>query len=100
MVEHLILNATYQERMRDWDALHNTFDTALDLIVSLAGGVNVYDITQYKEYPTQLLQSFFDNSDIMNRFKLNPNITYASQSGQVYEYLFTDFMKQYVRLVE
>jgi methyl coenzyme M reductase alpha subunit len=55
MVEHLILNATYQERMRDWDGLHNTFDTALDLIVSLAGGVNVYDITQYKEYPTQLL---------------------------------------------
>lgn len=36
----------------------------------------------------------------MSRFKLNPNISYASQSGQVYEYLFTDFMKQYVRLVE
>lgn len=55
MIEHLILNATYQERRRDWDGLHNTFDATLDLIVSLSGGVNVYDITQYKEYPTQLL---------------------------------------------
>lgn len=54
-IEHLLLNATYQERTRDWDNLHQTFDQALDLIVSMAGGVNVYDITKYHDYPTQLL---------------------------------------------
>jgi len=35
--------------------MHNTFDQILDLIVNLAGGVNVYDITKYKDYPTLIL---------------------------------------------
>lgn len=47
-MERLILNATYQERIRDFKEMHNTFDQVLDLIVDLAGGVNVYDITKYK----------------------------------------------------
>jgi vitellogenic carboxypeptidase-like protein len=47
-VERLILNATYQERTRDYNYMHDTFDAALDLIVELAGGVNIYDITKYK----------------------------------------------------
>lgn len=55
MIEQIILNATYQERTRDYDNLHDTFDLALDLIVQVSGGVNVYDITKYKEYPTQIL---------------------------------------------
>ena len=55
MIEHIILNGTYQRRMQDWRAVHDTFDLALDLIVYFAGNVNVYDITKYKEYPTQLL---------------------------------------------
>lgn len=99
-IEHLILNATYQERNRDMDQLHNTFDMALDLIVDMAGGVNVYDITSYQDYPTQILESFFENPDVVSRFKLNPEVVYASQAGNVYEGLFTDFMRQYVRLVE
>ena len=82
------------------DQLHNTFDMALDLIVDMAGGVNVYDITSYQDYPTQILESFFENPDVVSRFKLNPEVVYASQAGNVYEGLFTDFMKQYVRLVE
>jgi len=99
-VEHLILNATFQERTRDWRNLHNTFDQVLDMIVDLAGVVNVYDITKYKAYPTQLLESFFGSPDIKNKFKLNADVVYASQSGNVYENLYTDFMMQYVRLVE
>jgi len=98
-VEHLILNATFQERTRDWRNLHITFDQVLDMIVDLAGGVNVYDITKYKEYPNQLLESFFGNPDIKNKFKLNADVVYSAQSGNVYENLFTDFMMQYVRLV-
>ena len=80
--------------------MHKSFDLALDLIVEFAGGVNVYDITKYHDYPTQLLESFFDNPDVVNRFKLNPDIVYSSQGGNVYEGLYTDFMTQYIRLVE
>lgn len=100
MIEQIILNATYQERTRDYDELHKTFDLALDLIVMVSGGVNVYDITKYQDYPTKLLESFFDSSETKKLYKLNPDVVYASQSGNVYEALFTDFMKQYVRLVE
>ncbi len=37
---------------------------------------------------------------MVNRFKLNPDVVYASQSDKVYEGLYTDFMMQYMRLVE
>ena len=55
MIEHIILNTTYQERIKDWKGVHDSFDKALDLIVYFAGGVNVYDITKYHDYHTQLL---------------------------------------------
>lgn len=100
MIEHIILNGTYQERMRDWRAVHDTFDLALDLIVYFAGKVNVYDITKYHDYPTQLLESFFEDTDIISRFKLDPSIQYASQAGNVYEHLYEDFMMEYTNLVE
>ena len=80
--------------------LHNSFDLALDLIVELAGGVNVYDITKYRDYPTELVRMYLSNPDIIKMFKLNPSIEFGSQSGNVYEGLFEDFMKQYVHLVE
>jgi hypothetical protein len=99
-IEHVILNATFQERIRDHNASHITFDQVLDYIVEVSGGVNVYDITKYKDYPIQILESFFGNPDIKNRFKLNPDVIYGSQSANVYENLFYDFMMQYVRLVE
>ena len=51
-IEQLIINATFQSRNRQWSHLHDTFDTVLDNIVDWAGGVNVYDFTSYKDYPS------------------------------------------------
>jgi methyl coenzyme M reductase alpha subunit len=36
--------------------MHNSFEQVLGLIVDVSGGVNVYDITKYKEYPTLILE--------------------------------------------
>ena len=52
-IEQLIINATFQNRNRQWSDLHYTFDTVLDNIVDWAGGVNVYDFTSYKDYPSK-----------------------------------------------
>ena len=52
------MNATYQERNRKMRELHDSFDLALDYIVNVSGGVNVYDITKYRPYPTMLIDSF------------------------------------------
>lgn len=54
-IEQIILNGTYQERKKYWRDFHDTFDKALDLIVDLAGGVNVYDITKYHPYPNLII---------------------------------------------
>lgn len=50
-VEQIIINATFQEREKQWNALHDSFDRALDMIVDMAGGINVYDLTKYYDYP-------------------------------------------------
>lgn len=50
-VEQIIINATFQERERNWKELHDSFDRALDMIVDMAGGINVYDLTKYQDYP-------------------------------------------------
>lgn len=100
VLEHILLNGTYQQRIRDMRGLHDTFDLALDYIVNQAGGVNVYDITSYQDYPTLLLESFFGNPVYQKMLKLNPNVTYSAQSDKVYEHLYEDFMQQYVHLVE
>ena len=71
VVEHILLNGTYQHRIQDWDGLHDTFDLVLDFIVDSAGGINIYDITKYHDYPTLLLESFLESPDILKRFKLN-----------------------------
>lgn len=49
-VEQLIINATFQYNNREWEHLHDSFDTILDYIAFEAGGVNVYDFTKYKPY--------------------------------------------------
>jgi hypothetical protein len=55
-VEQLILNATFQNRLRSWNDLHDSFGKVLDYIVERTGGVNVYDIiTIYNRYPTILV---------------------------------------------
>jgi vitellogenic carboxypeptidase-like protein len=58
-VEQIIINATFQEREQNWAELHDSFDRALDLIVEMAGGINVYDLTKYRDYPgiSQLIQT-------------------------------------------
>ncbi|XP_031472651.1 serine carboxypeptidase-like 48 [Nymphaea colorata] len=89
-----------QERFRQWVDLHDTFDLALDLIVNMSGGVNVYDITKYREYPVELIASFLESPDNKKRFALNDGVTFGKQSGNVYEALYADFMYQYVHLVE
>lgn len=53
-IEQLIINATFQNRNRQWSNLHDTFDTVLDNIVDWAGGINVYDFTSYKDYPSNI----------------------------------------------
>ena len=99
-IEHVILNATYQQRFRNWRDLHDTFDLALDLIVNMSGGVNVYDITKYKEYPVELIGSFLESPDNKKKFALNNDVAFGKQSGNVYESLYEDFMYQYIHLVE
>jgi len=49
------MNATYQERIRSWRDLHDSFDNVLDFIVERAGNINVYDITKYHDYPDVLI---------------------------------------------
>ncbi len=80
--------------------LHDTFDLALDLIVNMSGNVNVYDITKYKDYPVELIGSFLESPDNKKRFGLNDDVEFGLQSGNVYEGLYEDFMRQYVHLVE
>lgn len=80
--------------------MHDSFDDALDYIVQKAGGVNVYDITKYHDYPDELIGMYLGQPDIVKRYSLNPDIEFASQAGNVYEAMYEDFMKPYVHLVE
>lgn len=54
----------------------------------MAGQVNVYDITKYREYPTLLIDEYLGNFDIQKLFGLNKEIKYGSQSGNVYEAMY------------
>jgi hypothetical protein len=54
--------------------LHDTFDLALELIVNMSGNVNVYDITKYKDYPTEIIGSFLESPDNKKMFGLNPDV--------------------------
>lgn len=99
-IEQMILNATFQERRRYWRDLHDTFDNTLDLIVNLAGGVNVYDITKYRDYPDLIINEYLSNYDTQTLFGLKRDIVFGSQSDHVYENMYEDFMMPYVHLVE
>ncbi len=99
-VEQIILNGTFQERSRYWKDLHDTFDNALDYIVEMAGGVNVYDITKYKPYPDLIIAEYLGNYDTQTLFSLRRDIIFNAQKAHVYEAMYLDFMQQYVHLVE
>ena len=99
-VEQMIINATFQDRIRAWRDLHDSFDNILDYIVQKAGGINVYDITSYQDYPDILISEFLGQPDIKKLFSLNQNIEFGSQSENVYDAMYIDFMMPYVHLVE
>lgn len=94
------MNATYQERNKHWSDLHDSFDKALELIVDMAGGVNVYDITKYHDYPTLIIDEYLGKLETKRLFGLKEDITFGSQAGNVYEAMYEDFMMPYVHLVE
>ena len=96
----MIINATFQDRTRAWNDSHNSFDNILDYIVEKAGNINVYDITKYHDYPDILIDSFLNQPDNKKLFFLNSEIEFGAQSDKVYEYMFEDFMKPYVHLVQ
>lgn len=98
--EQMVLNATFQNRNRNWRDMHHSFGKVLDWIVEKSGGVNVYDITKYHNYPTILINQFFETPSNIELFKLNREIEFGAQSSNVYEALFEDFMKPEVNLVE
>lgn len=93
------MNATFQERIRAWEDLHDSFDNVLDYIVQKAGNVNVYDITKYHEYPDILISQFLGQPDIKALYSLNKDIDFGSQSDKVYEAMYRDFMMPYTHLV-
>jgi hypothetical protein len=99
-IEQVILNATYQNLNRRWADLYDSFYKVLNTITNGTGGVNVYDITKYKPYPTRLLDEYFNSQEIIALYGLDPAIRYNSQGGNVAEALHEDFMQNYVRLVE
>lgn len=94
------MNATFQNRARLWNDMHNSFGEVLDYIVERSGGVNVYDITTYHRYPSVLVNMYFETPEIISLYGLHTGIKFGSQSSNVYEQLFEDFMKPEVPLVE
>lgn len=66
----------------------------------MAGNVNVYDITRYDQYPDALVGDYLNDPETKKLFKLNNDVTFGAQGGNVYEGLYEDFMKHYVHLVE
>lgn len=99
-VEQIIVNATFQERMRYWRDLHDSFDDALEYIVDRAGGVNVYDITKYHDYPDALIGEYLGDPLTQDLYHLNKQVEFGAQAGNVYEAMYEDFMMHYVHLVE
>lgn len=96
----MIINATYQERLRLWDDLHDSFEVVLGKIEDWSGGINVYDIKKYQVYPTALVDMYLNSPEARNIFKFNPDVVFGSQAGNVYQAMYTDFMRPYVPLVE
>lgn len=82
-----------------WRDLHESFYKVMNLITSTTG-LNVYDITKYKSYPTILIDQYLTDPAIMALYKLDPSIKFSSQYPNVREALFEDFMKNEESLVE
>ena len=55
---------------RQYKDLHVSFYQVLNSITASAG-VNVYDMTKYHSYPTSLLDTYYQSSDILDMYKWN-----------------------------
>jgi len=76
-IEQVIVNATYQQRFRQFDELHRSFETVLDSIVTWTGGINVYDITKYKDYPTALVEEYFKDPDVKKLYNISNDFEFG-----------------------
>lgn len=74
--------------MSYWKDLHQSFEDALDFIVQRSGGVNVYDITTYQDYPDALIGDYLNDPETKKLFKFSNEITFGDQAGHVYEALY------------
>jgi hypothetical protein len=83
IIERILLNATYQERFRQWSELHDTSNLVAGLISNMSGGANLYDITKYGDYPFELINSFVESPDIKKRFAFNAEVI-NKQGANVY----------------
>jgi vitellogenic carboxypeptidase-like protein len=70
LVEQYIMNSTYQDRIRAWRDLHDTFEKILDFIVERAGNINVYDITKYHDYPDIIISEYLKTESTKKLFSL------------------------------
>jgi hypothetical protein len=50
--------------------------------------------------PAQLIEEYFWNPTIKSLYKLNSEVIYGQQGGDVYKALYEDFMKPEVHRVE
>lgn len=74
--------------MNYWDDLHDSFDNVLEYIVAKSGGVNVYDITKYHDYPDALIGDYLGNPDVQTLYSLNKEVEFGGQAGNVYEAMY------------
>jgi hypothetical protein len=84
---------------RNWRDLHVSFYQVLESI-SNSTNVNVYDMTKYKPYPTELLDTYFQSSEVLDMYKWDKSVKFNSQGGNVREALYEDFMKNEAGLVQ
>ena len=45
--------------------------------------VNVYDMTKYEHYPTDLLDEYFDSSEVLEMYGWDKSVKFNGQGGNV-----------------
>ena len=98
-VEKRLLFAHRNSKNKEWSELHHDFDHVLNYIVERAGGVNIYDIKEDGLYP-KLLDAYFADNENIKTYALEEDIVFDSQSHDVFQGLWEDFMKDETSRVE
>ena len=99
-LEKVLLNASRHQFRSEWDLLHDDFDRALDYIVTQSGDTNVYDIRVDGDYEDLVGPYFRDEKIGTGVYGFNPEVIFDSQAEDVYNHLYTDFMKTEINRVE